>query len=56
MPVVVLVAVAGLALALLTGHDPKFGQLTGDQRSNLQPHRGTTAQSPPTIGVYSGQR
>jgi hypothetical protein len=56
VPVVVLVAVAGLALALLTGHDPKFGQLTGDQRSNLQPHRGTTAQSPPTIGVYSGQR
>ncbi|HYB17832.1 MAG TPA: hypothetical protein VEF71_20520, partial [Streptosporangiaceae bacterium] len=56
VPMAVLVAVAVLALALLTGHGPKFGQLTGNQRSGQQPNRGTTAQSPLTIGVYPGQQ
>jgi hypothetical protein len=56
VPVVVVVAVAVLALALLTGHGPKFGRLTGDQQSSRQPSRGTTAQSPLTIGMYPGQQ
>jgi hypothetical protein len=56
VPAAVLVAVAVLALALLTGHGPKFGQLNGDQRSNQKPNRGTTAQAPLTIGVYPGQQ
>jgi hypothetical protein len=55
-PAVVLVTVAVLALALLTGHGPKLGQLTGDHRSSQQPNPGTAAQAPLTIGVYPGQQ
>jgi hypothetical protein len=55
-PVAVLVAVAVLALGMLTGHGPKFDQPAGNQRSGQQPNRGTAAQSPLTIGVYPGQQ
>ena len=56
MPVLVLVAVAVLALALLTGHGPKFGQLTANQPVGQRGAQGTTAQSALTIGMYPGQQ
>ena len=56
VPAAVLAAVAVLALALLTGHGPKLGQLTGDQPSSQQPARRTTPQSPLTIAMYPGQQ
>ena len=60
VPVIVLVAVAALALALLTGHGPKFGQLAVNQqgkgRGGQQANAATKAQSPLTIGMYSGQQ
>ena len=56
MPVLVLIAVAVLALALLTGHGPKFGQLTANQPVGQRGAQGTTAQSALTIGMYPGQQ
>ena len=56
MPVIVLVAVAVLALALLTGHGPKLGQLTSSQQANQAPNQGTSAQSALTIAMYPGQQ
>ena len=56
VPAAVLVAVAVLAVALLTGHGPKFGQLTGDQPGARPPDHGSTAQSPLTISMYPGQQ
>ena len=56
MPVLVLVAVAVLALALLTGHGPEFGQLTANQPVGQRGAQGTTAQSALTIGMYPGQQ
>jgi len=49
----VLVAVAVLALALLTGHGPKFGQSTAAPQPHHAPKRSTTAL---TIGMYPGQQ
>jgi hypothetical protein len=49
----VLVAVAVLALALLTGHGPKFGQMAAGRQPDGAPKRGTT---PLTIGMYPGQQ
>ena len=56
VPAVVLVAVAVLALALLTGHGPKFGPLTANQ------HRTPNAAAPQlplaavTFDTYPGQQ
>jgi hypothetical protein len=56
VPVIVLVAVAVLAVALLTGHSPKFGPLASSQQPNPATNQGTTAQSALTIGMYPGQQ
>jgi hypothetical protein len=56
VPGFVLVAVAVLALGLLTGHGPKFGQLTANQQRNQPADRGTTPHSALTIGLYPGQQ
>jgi hypothetical protein len=56
VPIIVLAAVAVLALGLLTGHGPKFGQLAASQHPNQAPDQRTTAQSPLTIGMYPGQQ
>ncbi|MGO8888394.1 MAG: hypothetical protein ACLQB1_01585, partial [Streptosporangiaceae bacterium] len=56
VPAIVLVAVAVLALALLTGHGPKFGPLTANQ------HRTQNAAAPQlplaavTFDTYPGQQ
>jgi hypothetical protein len=56
VPAIVLVAVAALALALLTGHGPKFGPLTANQ------HRTPNAAAPQlplgavTFDTYPGQQ
>ena len=56
VPAIVLVAVAVLALALLTGHGPKFGPLTANQ------HRTANAATPQlplaavTFDTYPGQQ
>jgi hypothetical protein len=55
LPAIVLVTVAVLALALLTGHDPKFGQLASSKQPNQAPNQGAKAQSALTIGMYPGQ-
>ena len=47
---------AVLALALLTGHGPKLGQLTSSQQANQAPDQGTTARSALTIAMYPGQQ
>jgi len=53
----VLVAVAVLALALLTGHGPRSGQLAAGQQAGQQrkpaPKQGAT---PLTVGMYPGQQ
>jgi len=56
VPVAVLGAVAVLALALLTGHGPKFSQLTEGQSGGQQSKLGTPARSPLTIAMYPGQQ
>ena len=53
VPVIVLAAVAVLALALLTGHGPKFGQLVAGQQPAQAPNQDTSAL---TIGMYPGQQ
>ncbi len=55
VPVIVLVAVAGLALALLTGHGPRFGQLAASQpraQGAALPQALTAAE----FGGYPGQQ
>jgi hypothetical protein len=56
VPVIVLVAVAVLAVALLTGHSPKFGPLASSQQPNPATNQGAQAQSALTIGMYPGQQ
>ena len=56
VPLIVLVAVAVLALALLTGHGPKFGPLAASQQLNQASNQGPAAQSALTIGMYPGQQ
>jgi hypothetical protein len=56
VPAIVLVAVAALALALLTGHGPKFSQLAANQQPNRPPNQGAKAHSSLTIGMYPGQQ
>jgi hypothetical protein len=59
VPIIVLVAVAVLALAMLTGHGPKVGPLAASQQANQAPAQNTQnkpAQSPLTIGMYPGQQ
>jgi hypothetical protein len=56
VPAVVLVAVAVLALALLTGHGPKFGPLAVSQKGN---HNTATPRLPLTavaLATYPGQQ
>ena len=56
MPAIVLVAVAALALALLTGHGPRFGQLAASQDGK---HDTVVPQLPVTavaLGTYPGQQ
>jgi hypothetical protein len=53
VPVLALVAVAVLALALLTGHGPKIGPLAASQPDHPAPYPGTAAL---TIGMYPGQQ
>ena len=55
VPAIVLVTVAVVALALLTGHGPKPGRFAADQQGN----RGAAAQTPLTtvgLGLYAGQQ
>ena len=57
VPAIVLVAVAVLALALLTGHGPKFGPLTANQRGT--PANTVAPQLPlaaVTFDTYPGQQ
>jgi hypothetical protein len=52
VPAAVLVAVAAVAMALLTGHGPRFGRLAAHQAGT-----GTGSPRPPlTIGTYPGQQ
>ena len=59
VPVIVLVVVAVLALALLTGHGPKFGPLTANQH-RTPPNPNTVAPQLPlaavTFDTYPGQQ
>ena len=58
VPAIVLVAVAVLALALLTGHGPKFGPLTANQHQNPAPNA-AAPQLPlaaVTFDTYPGQQ
>ena len=61
VPAIVLVAVAVLALALLTGHGPKFGPLSADQhRTPPNPNANAVAPQLPlaavTFDTYPGQQ
>ena len=53
VPVAVLIAVAVLALSMLTGQGPKLGPLTASQQGRAGAHPGT---APLTIGMYPGQQ
>jgi hypothetical protein len=58
VPAIVLVAVAVLALALLTGHGPKFGPLTANQHRTTTPNA-VAPQLPlaaVTFDTYPGQQ
>ena len=59
VPAIVLVAVAVLALALLTGHGPKFGPLTGNQHRTANAPNAAAPQLPMaavTFDTYPGQQ
>jgi hypothetical protein len=60
LPAMVLVAVGALALALLTGHGPKFGSPAANQQETQSAgpkgNQGTPPRSPLTIGMYAGQQ
>ena len=55
VPVIVLVAVAALALALLTGHGPRFGQLAASQPRDQGPAL-PQALTAAAFGSYPGQQ
>ncbi len=55
IPVIVLVAVAALALALLTGHGPRFGQLAASQPRPQAPAL-PQALTAAAFGSYPGQQ
>jgi hypothetical protein len=55
VPVIVLVGVAALALALLTGHGPKFGQLAASQPREQAPVL-PQALTAAAFGTYPGQQ
>src|SRR5579859_6067003 len=55
VPVIVLVGVASLALALLTGHGPKFGQLAASQPREQAPVL-PQALTAAAFGTYPGQQ
>jgi len=55
VPVIVLVGVAALALALLTGHGPKFGQLAANQPREQGPAL-PQALTAAAFGSYPGQQ
>ena len=55
VPAVVLVAVAALALALLTGHGPKFGPLTANQDQNRARSTGAPLAAV-ALATYPGQQ
>ena len=59
MPAIVLVTVAVLALALLTGHGPKFGPLTANQHRTANAPNAIAPQLPlaaVTFDTYPGQQ
>ncbi|MGH3234740.1 MAG: hypothetical protein ACRDOH_16105, partial [Streptosporangiaceae bacterium] len=56
VPAIVLVAVAVLALALLTGHGPKFGPLTANQRGTTNTVAPRLPLAAVTFGTYPGQQ
>jgi hypothetical protein len=56
VPAIVLVAVAVLALALLMGHGPKFGQLTGNQQGNQNAGGARSGLPVAALPAYPGQR
>ena len=59
VPAIVLVAVAVLALALLTGHGPKFGPLTANQYRSANAPNAVAPQLPlaaVTFDTYPGQQ
>ncbi|HEV3287880.1 MAG TPA: hypothetical protein VG123_02690, partial [Streptosporangiaceae bacterium] len=59
VPAIVLVAVAVLALALLTGHGPKFGPLTANQHRTANAPNAVAPQLPlaaVTFDTYPGQQ
>ena len=59
VPAIVLVAVAVLALALLTGHGPKFGPLTANQHRTANAPNAIAPQLPlaaVTFDTYPGQQ
>jgi hypothetical protein len=55
VPVIVLVAVAAMALALLTGHGPRFGQLASSQPQEQAPAL-PQALTAAAFGTYPGQQ
>jgi hypothetical protein len=56
VPAVVLVAVAVLALALLTGHSPKFGPLTANQNASQNPGAPRLPLAAVALATYPGQQ
>ena len=56
VPAIVLVAVAVLALALLTGHGPKFGPLTGNQQRTAKPVAPQLPLGAVTFDTFPGQQ
>jgi hypothetical protein len=56
VPAIVLVAVAVLALALLTGHGPKFGRLTADQPGTPNTVAPQLPLAAVTFDTYPGQQ
>ena len=56
VPAIVLAAVAVLALALLTGHGPKFGPLTANQHKTQKPVAPRLPLAAVTFDTYPGQQ
>jgi hypothetical protein len=56
VPAIVLVAVAALALALLTGHGPKFGPLTANQHRTPNAAAAQLPLGAVTFDTYPGQQ
>ena len=56
MPVIVVVAVAVLALALLTGHGPRFGPLTSDQHKTPKTAAPRLPLGTAAFDTYPGQQ